>query len=256
MQISAYDQILFDSIKERMTDGNYKTRKSNYITQTELLWSGQHYLLVRTGPKVDAGKAVRKVTLWSREYLLLRRKDRHVNAMIALALAAIEPVHHEWRSNRCRLLHKTDGNGHARFRGKKFSKSVLSDMVAFCEEEERTFFEREVAESNKLDEANKFSQAAVRFVECAGFKIAGTIEKRDVARPAGERYEATPEGFAFGGFEFTPNSSVEVEVEIQNLDLDATEFEILVEALGKIQRLKRARMAPLSSTSKEEVETA
>jgi hypothetical protein len=258
MQTSVHDQILFDFIKERMAEGSFADRKKNYVKQTKLLWSGQHYLLVRTGPKSDGDEVIRKVVLWSREYLLLKRKDQSDNAMMTIALAALDPVHHVWRSNRSRVLHVTGRlSGHERFRGKKLTKSVLADMIAFCEDEDRTFFEREAAESNRVNEANKFAQDAVRLVQSAGFKIVGAVEENGVPRPAGARYGATTDGSTESCFDFKPNSSVDVNVDISDLEVDSTEFEILVEALGKIQKLKRARLALISSTTdKEEVETA
>lgn len=250
MQVSEMDQTLFAYIKHLMfamrSKGSRMTRDSHYIRQTKLLWVGKHYLLVRTGPKSEDESQIRKVRLWSREWLLLHRGNPGGHDMMAVALAAIDPAHRNWTENRFRTLHSTGPtNGHARFRGRRFSEKLLREIIAFCEEEDRTLPERFRAVSEKFETENVFSKKTVEAVLAHGFEVEGPREQNGVQYPPGHCYR-TRLGYynshaPIERIDFTPDKDGEVEVKLNPTSMTPEEFEIFLGAMAQINKLKQRR---------------
>lgn len=244
--IADSDRALFEQIKLVLCEGKSERRKTNYVRKTELLWVGRHYLLTRTGPKLDDGKSIRKVHLWSREWLVLRRGNPESNPMVALALAAIDPIHYAWKGHNRRLLHSTNvHSGHDRFRGRKLTKTVLAEIITFCEEEDRTFPERERQASAEFEARTSFSQITVQLVKNHEFEVQGLATRNGVEYPVGYTYGAQigwhhPVGRR-DRLDFTPNETKTITARIWDTEFEPDEFEILLEALGRIHKNRLAQ---------------
>lgn len=243
MPFEATDWDIFNYAKSVLRGG--RRRGCRYVRDTELLWAGKHYLLIKTGP----GEGRRSTKLFSREYLILSRGNPSGVAMVEVALAAIDPVHHVWRENRHRTLHNTDGTGDERWRGRRWSKRLLDELIAYAQEQDRTFLERERAEALKTQSNDAFSQRTVQLVKESGFSVDGVLEFNGVEFPVGSTYKSKIGRNDDDHFEFTSNAERTITTHVHVLDLSPEEFEIMLDALTRIHKLRLGKPLVTEATT-------
>lgn len=241
MEFNQVDKMLFEHARKVMhQNGCTKDAWTAYTKEAKLVWAGKHYLLIRSGP--FEGK--KEAEIWSRESLLLGRGNVEKNPMQEIALATIPLVHKNWSDNFRRTLWRqgsitriADG----KFNRRRWSKSLVQDLVEFCEEEDRLLPEREAAAIARLDDQHGFSQSACKLMQDHGFKVGGTIMVDDIPFPVDHRYRISMLGDTGrqNEFRFRPTKRREIEVELLRQMFDFDEFEILAEALAKISNKRK-----------------
>lgn len=130
----------------------------------EVLWSGDHYLMIREGPHLGA----RLTYLVSREGLLLDWGNPDKNPLVELALAAIHPCHLKDLWNRRELLHcsKADhvSGKNPRFKD-RMSPTLQLDMMLYATKRDEAFREEEVVLKAEFDEAMARSRETAVYVQ-------------------------------------------------------------------------------------------
>ena len=237
MKFQQRDLDLFSDIKRRYHASTGRCTPTALSIRAELLWAGEHYLLVRTGPKQYG----REVEIWSREMLLLRRGSRG-NAMMEIALATLDPTIREWRGNTRRVLHQV-GSSYHQFKSRRWGKGLLTDLIAHAKKLNYEFEDRLEAFKKQRASEHAFSQGICNYVERSGFKVQGNLERNGIAFPVGLNYQ----------FEILPNWSKKltflaardgtVKVTLTEAVLDGPEFELLVAALRSIREKREFEIA-------------
>lgn len=242
MEFNQNDLDLFETAKGIMhRTACTSDRLTAYTMDAKLVWAGAHYLLIRSGPfegKKDA-------EIWSREALLLRRGNPTKNAMVEIALATIPLIHKKWAQNLRRTVWRQGSRAqvaHGKFNYRRWSKSLVADLIEFCEEQDRSFQEREAKAISNLEESHTFSQGICKLMIDQGFKVCGTTRVDDVQFPCGYRFHVNMVEGTTGRrneVRLRPTSRRVVEVELTTQEFDQEEFEFLAEALGKIREKRR-----------------
>ena len=239
---------LFEYLKGIMHASVTRDRRTNYTKQAKLLWAGKHYLLVKTGPV----EGVSEVEVWSREALLLKRGNPTKNAMVEIALAAIDPIHKRWGANFRKVLWTSRSGGivggACDSRWSKTTKTLLVHWVKRALEE--TFDYRLAQFQDTADEINKFSQDMAAIFNDGRRRTMGTIARDGVPYPAGCTYHVMLPGDPGqrARFRFRPSTTNNrVTVHWNDVDLDRKEFEILAEAVLKIVKNREAALGQEST---------
>lgn len=218
-----------------------KSDVSDYAAKATLLWAGAHYLLVRTG--LYQGK--REVFLLSRETLLLVRGNKGENAMLAVALATIDPILKNWNDHFKRRLWCS---GHfpkevlpetRHLNGTRWSKALRAELTTFAEQQDATFDERLQAEADVRRLATEFAERVAAGVKAQGLPLSDEFDPLRPSRMLGVRIEGA--NHASEIFLFAPVKLDVIRVIWQRVHFNLEEFEILTKAVREINALRQSR---------------
>jgi len=232
---------LFSYAKRLMRRETDSLKETVYITKSELLWSGKHYLLIREGPYQGS----RGVELWSVEALLLQKGNPTKNGMLEIALASIDPIHRKWKVNKRRTLACSAYASVKAFRGRRYSKTLCRELIAYCEEQERDFKLREAEEIKHVDDYNEFSKNLVLKAKSLGFEISGAEIGNDPYKEdsflADRTYSTSlhMSSTTCERFRFKPTSSKKVVLKWSQMTMTGEEFEVLLEAVAQINTMRK-----------------
>ena len=225
---------------------NYGKKPTNLWKKAELLWAGEHYILVREG----LYEGQRRTVLLNRESLLLRRGNPDKHPLIALALAVIHPVH-KTHPRREVLLHSSrldDTTGHELFNGLRWSKRLLCDLIFLSKTKDMAFKEDEESWIAKFEDTNAFSNRVLdRFEQGTDKKLYGPTEQDGYQRPPDNMYQtdstAGPTGPFNGQVTIRPiGCSRTVRLVFRStMNFNEEEFEVFVDALAEIKRMREER---------------
>ncbi len=239
MEFNEMDVLLLDHWKDRLRrlyTGCHSGRNPEALWyMTELLWAGKHYLLVRQGPY----QGERDTMLLNREALLLDRGNRwDDNAMIELALASIHPVHRreEILSAALHVSRTKSKRGHEPFVGKRWSKKLVRELIAFVEIKDVEFPEKEAEWIRAFDIQSGFAEEVATYATDAfDGDVEYPIEKDGVRFPINKRYEASIDGRRSGEFMFTPRATGRVSCRLQTTSFSKDEFKLLIDSMEQIR---------------------
>jgi len=162
-------------------------RPESLWEDAEILWSGEHYLMIREGKR----DGCRLTYLVSREGLLLRWGNPDKNPLVELALAKIHPVFGRDLWVRRELLHcsrrKQESVLNPRFKG-RMSQSLQLHMIHYATKKDMNFEEDAAKLTAEFDEAMEFSRRNAEYaIEKLGEYPNGTIRWKDYEYPVGSK---------------------------------------------------------------------
>jgi hypothetical protein len=209
-------------------------------SEAEIIWSGVNYLIIRDG--LYDGQ--RTTNLYCRNGLLLQfeKSLASINAMVALALTSIHPVHRR-RNYFDETLHVTGNAGNYRgvefARGRRWSRTLRQELIAHARKKDMAFHLLEEKLIARLEGRNSVSLENAKFALEALGEGPPTTRKDGILCPVGVEIETRPFGEADRmRFRFKTGTDEQVRIRLTSLVLSGPEFRVLVEALAQIQELR------------------
>ncbi len=164
--------------------------------------------------------------------------------MVALALAAIHPVHHSEIVQASLVLHisgKKKDEGLAEFRGRRWTKTTRGGILHYAWMADQRFDAEEPEWIRRYDEANEFATRCIEpFEEQAGCTAYGPFNNDGGPRLfADESYDIGEQSVS-SIFKLTPSSKDhKVNVYMRAFRLNEEEFKIWADAMVKIIQLRK-----------------
>lgn len=234
------DRFLFQRYKAMLRSVHiFNNRIYRLFDECEFVWNGTYYFMVRQGPYENE----RKTYLVSKYYMMLRTA-KHPNALMTLAVAGLHPVHKR-ACYKQTYLHTSNSNcltTPEQFRRRRWSKSLRRELCEFAEAEDAQFEEVAARRERSHDRCHEWVNET--------FDSVGEIIGKPVYRSNGgtpEKYYAnTDYRFDLFGTNSPRIRAVsdrkQISLKIGRVRLNDDEFNVLIQALGEVRRLRHERI--------------
>ena len=218
---------------------SFNNRIHRLFDECEFVWNGNFYFLVRQGPY----EGERKTYLVSKYYMMLKTA-KHPNALMTLAVAGLHPVHKRGIYKQT-YLHTSNSNcisTPAPFQGRRWCKSLRRELCKFAEQKDAEFEAEADRRERNYDRCHEWVNEK--------FDMVGEVMGEPVylsGKPFPKEYQ-TDRDYHFDLFGANcpriraVGARKQISLKIGSVRLNDDEFDVLIQALGEIRRLRHERI--------------